>query len=190
MKGKALLLRLAAMAAALFDVAVPVRAADGSQASAELVVVNSKVWTGDAARPEATALAVAGERLVVVGSDAAARALVGEATRVIDAGGRRVVPGFHDAHVHLVSGGFALLAPELRDAPSREELVRRLGAYAATLPPGAGSRTGDGTTRTGPALRSPTAPGSTASPVIIRSSSGGSTATWRSPTAAPWRSPE
>ena len=111
-------------------------ASDVASKSADLVVVNARVWTGDPARPEATALAVVGERLVVVGTDAEARARAGGSTRIVDAGGRRLVPGFIDAHTHIVSSGFQLLAPELRSAGSREELVRRLGEHAARLPAG------------------------------------------------------
>ena len=105
-------------------------------AKADLVVLHARIWTGDPDRPEAAALAAAGERLIAVGSDADVRALVGPDTRVLDAGGRRLVPGFIDAHTHFVKGGFALLAPDLRSARSREEFVSRLAAYADRLPAG------------------------------------------------------
>lgn len=124
-------------AAALLTFAIALSAAtEGALPVADLVVLNARVWTGDLARPDATALAVVGERLVVVGTNAEARSRVGDATRVVDAAGRRVVPGFIDAHTHLVSSGFQLLAPDLRSASSREEFVRRLGEHAAALPAG------------------------------------------------------
>jgi predicted amidohydrolase YtcJ len=71
-----------------------------------------------------------------VGSDAEVLALVGPDTRLIDAHGKRLIPGFIDAHTHFVTGGFALLAPDLRSARSREEFVSRLAAYAKRIPAG------------------------------------------------------
>ena len=127
---------LGALCAALLPLRAAVAPAAGA-APADLVVVGARVWTGDPARPEATALAARGGRLVAVGGDADVRPLIGPSTRVVDARGRRVVPGFVDAHTHFVSGGFHLLAPELRDAASREEFVARLARHAAGLPPGA-----------------------------------------------------
>jgi len=76
-----------------------------SGARADLIVHNAKIATQDTRAPEAQALAVRGERLVAVGSDADVLELRGERTRVIDAGGRRVVPGLDDSHLHAVRGG-------------------------------------------------------------------------------------
>ena len=50
---------------------------------------------------------------------------------MIDAGGKLVLPGFNDAHVHFLSGGFSLANVDLRDATSPEEMARRLKDYAA-----------------------------------------------------------
>ena len=104
--------------------------------AADLVVRHAAIWTGEAARPEASALAVVGERLVAVGSEAEVAAWIGPATRVLDLGGRRVVPGFNDAHTHFVNGGFALLGLDLRHTASPDEFARRIGAAAAALPAG------------------------------------------------------
>src|SRR6186997_2209108 len=60
---------------------------------ADTAFVNGKVWTGDPARPEARAVAVANGRVVAVGTDAEVRAAAGPAAKVVDLGGRRVVPG-------------------------------------------------------------------------------------------------
>src|SRR5262245_46852728 len=73
--------------------------------SADLIVRNAKIATLDDAAPEAQALAVRGEQLVAVGSESEVMALRGERTRVVDAGGRRVVPGLNDSHLHAVRGG-------------------------------------------------------------------------------------
>ena len=69
-------------------------------APADLVFTGGRIYTVDAARSWATALAVSGSRISYVGEDAAALALAGPATRVIDLKGRMVLPGFQDSHVH------------------------------------------------------------------------------------------
>ncbi|MEX2154584.1 MAG: amidohydrolase [Gemmatimonadaceae bacterium] len=102
-----------------------------------LAVVNARVWTGDEERPWADAVAVTGERITAVGSSAEIRKLARPQTRIIDAQGAMLVPGFNDAHVHFLDGGFGLTSVQLRDAKTREEFVRRIKAHAATLPPGA-----------------------------------------------------
>src|SRR5450755_2226846 len=79
-----------------------------SKPTADLIITNAKVWTVDKARPTAQAVAVLGDRIVAVGSTAEIYALRGPDTKVIDAGGKLLVPGFNDAHVHLVSGGRSL----------------------------------------------------------------------------------
>src|SRR5918996_2273381 len=102
-----------------------------------LAIVNARVWTGDARRPWADAVAVTGSRISAVGSSAEIRKLASSATRVVDAQGRMLVPGFIDSHVHFMSGGFGLTSVQLRDAKTREEFIRRIKAHAATLPAGA-----------------------------------------------------
>lgn len=72
-----------------------------SVSAPDLVIRHAKVFTNDTARPWAEAVAIKGERVVAVGADAAIAALAGPSTRVIDAGGRVLVPGFNDARVDL-----------------------------------------------------------------------------------------
>jgi predicted amidohydrolase YtcJ len=74
-------------------------------ADAELVFVGGGVWTLDPARPWATAVAVSGGRVALVGSDLQARELSGPHTQVIDLQGRMLLPGFQDAHSHPLLGG-------------------------------------------------------------------------------------
>jgi predicted amidohydrolase YtcJ len=116
--------------------------APAARAPVTLAIVNAAVWTGDGARPSAEAIAVSGERIAHVGSTAEVRAMAGGA-RVIDAGGRLVVPGFIDTHVHFIEGGFRLASVQLRDASTREEFVRRIGDFARTLPKGSWITGGD-----------------------------------------------
>jgi len=104
--------------------------------AADLIVTNARVWTVDPDRPEAEALAILGDRLVAVGSRAEVEAWRGPSTEVIDAGGRRVLPGFNDAHVHFVDGSAKLSRVDLKDARSPEEFTRRIAEAARALPKG------------------------------------------------------
>jgi predicted amidohydrolase YtcJ len=96
--------------------------------------VNGKVWTVDAAKPQAEAIAVWRDRILAVGTDAEVKALAGPATRVIDLRGRRVVPGFHDSHVHFLMGGESLAQVDLKDAKDEAEFGRRLAEFDKKLP--------------------------------------------------------
>jgi hypothetical protein len=107
-----------------------------AQAPVTLAVVNARVWTGDARRPWADAIAVRGDRIAAVGSGAEIRKLVPAGARLIDARGGMVVPGFVDAHVHFVDGGFRLSSVQLRDASTPAEFAGRIRAFAATVPAG------------------------------------------------------
>jgi predicted amidohydrolase YtcJ len=102
----------------------------------ELIIVNAAVHTMEPSRPTAEAVAVAGNRIVALGSTKELRALAGTGTRVIDAHRNSVLPGFNDAHTHFLTGGFSLSSVDLRDANSIEEMARRLGEYARRTPKG------------------------------------------------------
>ena len=108
-----------------------------------LAIVNARVWTGDSRRPWADAVLVTGDRIAVVGSSAEVRKAVRPLTRVIDASGAMLTPGFIDAHVHFLDGGFGLTSVQLRDARTREEFISRIRTHAATMPPGAWMLNGD-----------------------------------------------
>src|SRR5579862_1152466 len=104
--------------------------------AADLIVTNAKVWTGDAAHPQAQSVAVIGDRIVAVGSDAEVGVLRGASTKVIDAGGKLIIPGFNDSHVHFVSASRDLDQVQLNDATSADEFIRRIRAQAEKTPKG------------------------------------------------------
>src|SRR4051794_11896319 len=83
--------------------------------TADLIVHHAVVYTVADNAPRADAVAIAGDRLIYVGDDAGALSLRGPATRVIDAGGRGVLPGLHDAHGHVLGLGEQLQELDLRD---------------------------------------------------------------------------
>jgi predicted amidohydrolase YtcJ len=103
---------------------------------ADLVVFNANVRTLDPARPAAQAFAVLNGRIVAVGTSAEIKLLAGPKTERIDAGGKLIVPGFNDAHVHFLSGGAGLSSVDLRDAKTPAEFVERIKRFAASLPKG------------------------------------------------------
>jgi hypothetical protein len=109
---------------------------------ATLILINGKVWTENPAQPTAQAVALGGNRIVAVGTDAGVRKLAGAGTRVIDLHGRLLLPGFNDAHVHLFGGGESLTAVQTRDAKSQGEFKQRIAEFAKTLPAGAWIRDG------------------------------------------------
>jgi predicted amidohydrolase YtcJ len=104
--------------------------------AADLIITNAKIWTVDKARPQAEALAVLGERIVAVGSATDVDVWHGPQTRVLDAHGKLLLPGFNDSHVHLADGGSSLQEVQLKDAASPEEFVHRIGERAKITPKG------------------------------------------------------
>jgi predicted amidohydrolase YtcJ len=102
--------------------------------AADLIVTNAQVWTVDREKPRAEAVAVIGERVVAVGSAEEIDAWRGTETRVLDAMGKLLLPGFNDAHVHFLGGGLQLDSVDLRDAATPEEFARRIGKRAKERP--------------------------------------------------------
>src|SRR5437899_12151505 len=74
----------------------------------ELVIINAAIHTMDEKRPTAGAVSILGNRVAAIGSTPEIRAMAGSKTRVIDAGEKLILPGFNDAHVHVLMGGFSL----------------------------------------------------------------------------------
>ncbi len=101
---------------------------------ADRIFVNGRIWTADSAHPYAEALAVAGDRLLVVGANAEARAVAGPDTAVVDLAGRFVVPGFRDSHAHFPGPTDAV---DLGDAAGVRDVQRRIIEFAR-LHPGTG----------------------------------------------------
>jgi len=104
--------------------------------AADLVILNGKVWTVDKTRPWAEAVAIQSERIAAVGTNEEIRRWMGKETKVVDAAGKSVLPGFIDAHAHFATGGFQLSSVDLRDASTPEEFTRRIGEHAKKLPKG------------------------------------------------------
>ncbi len=107
-----------------------------SQPAADLIIRNAKIWTVDKSHPAAEAVAVLGDRVVAVGTNVEIDAWRAARTRVIDASGKLLLPGFNDSHVHFVDGGRSLASVQLNDATSAQEFARRIGEQVRQTPKG------------------------------------------------------
>jgi len=103
---------------------------------ATLAFVDLRVWTGDASRPWAEAVAVRDGRIVAVGSTADVQPLIGPDTERVSVEGALLLPGFIDSHTHLLDGGVTLASVQLRDARSPEQFVQRFADHVAERPDG------------------------------------------------------
>jgi predicted amidohydrolase YtcJ len=111
-------------------------APSGQQPPADLVVVNAKVLTVDANNTQAEAIAIRGNTIAAVGTTAAIRKMAGPTTRVIDAGGRTVVPGFIESHVHATGAARGEVSQTFVQLQSIQEIKDWVRARAKETKPG------------------------------------------------------
>jgi predicted amidohydrolase YtcJ len=104
--------------------------ADRALAPADMVIRHARVYTVDEKRVWAEAVAVRGDRIAWVGSDAEVTAYIGHATRVVDAGGRLLLPGFIDSHFHVLLGGNPDVL-RIENGDSLKEIQRQVREFAA-----------------------------------------------------------
>jgi predicted amidohydrolase YtcJ len=130
--------------ASLVVTALAACSAPESMDEVTMVIRNGRVWTGlTDGSGSATAVAIAGGRISAVGSDADVASLIGPATRIVDARGGLIAPGFIDSHVHFLTGGYRLSSVQLRNAATPEEFADRISAFAASVARGTWITGGD-----------------------------------------------
>jgi predicted amidohydrolase YtcJ len=101
-----------------------------AMAATDLVLFNGQVFTADRAQPKAQALAVADGKVLQVGSDAQIKALIETGTRVIDLGGKTLMPGLIDSHSHAIFGGLEMTSANMQDkVVSLDQLEKKLRAW-------------------------------------------------------------
>ena len=105
-----------------------------SEPAADLILTGGRVWTAEANPAWAEAIAVRGDRIAYVGDTAGASVLRGPKTRVIELAGRLVVPGFNDAHLHLMSGALSLERVDLIEAETVADVQGLIRDFAAANP--------------------------------------------------------
>jgi predicted amidohydrolase YtcJ len=101
---------------------------------ADMILLHGTVYTLNAKQPWAHAVAIRGEKIVAVGDDAEIEMLRGPATKVIDAGGQLILPGFVDCHIHFLEGSISLGQAHLGRAKNPADIQRILREYAETHP--------------------------------------------------------
>ncbi|HEX3544612.1 MAG TPA: amidohydrolase [Candidatus Acidoferrum sp.] len=120
----------------LLCAAAAVRAQESKDAknSADMVVLHGRIYTLDPKQPWAQALAIRGDKIVEVGDDATVGKFRGAGTKIIDAAGQLVMPGFVDCHIHFMDGSLSLSRVNLEGAKDVAEIQQRLRDYAAQHP--------------------------------------------------------
>lgn len=103
---------------------------------ADLVIRNGTVYTVDSLQPAAEAIAVKGDRIVFVGSNADVEKWIGDSTEVIDVEGKAVTPGFIESHGHFLGVGYNVMNLDLSSAKSYDEIVSRVAEAVAKAQPG------------------------------------------------------
>jgi len=121
--------------AAVIPVVMAVACNSSTQPS-DMIITNARIWTGNGAQPYAEAMAVSGDTIIAIGSSRELLKFKSGTDTVIDLGGRFVVPGFIDSHIHMLQGGSNLASVQLRDAATPEVFINRIREYAAKLKPG------------------------------------------------------
>jgi len=135
MRSRIATLIVVAIVAATFVVGLIVGAQrDDHDSPVDLVVLNGRVYTGGAGGAFAEALAIRGNTVLKVGTNRQIKRLVTRGTRTVDAHGGAVIPGFNDAHLHLISGGLGLQQANLLDATTIEEVAATIRAFAQAHP--------------------------------------------------------
>ena len=108
----------------------------GCENKADLVILNAKMWTVDRQNSLAEAIAIQGNKIIAVGWSDEIKKYVGQQTRIIDAGGKLLLPGFNDAHLHFIGGGLSLLKVDLSGKKTEQEILEKISEKAALLPHG------------------------------------------------------
>jgi predicted amidohydrolase YtcJ len=102
--------------------------------AADLALTGGRIYTVDARRSWAEAVAIRGGRIVFVGSDEDAKAHIGPDTKVVELEGRLVMPGFQDAHIHPISAGLEAQSCDLNGLETVEEYLVVIKQYADAHP--------------------------------------------------------
>jgi predicted amidohydrolase YtcJ len=105
-----------------------------SSPPADVIVINARIYTVNPQQKWAEAIAIRGDKIIAVGDQVKIDAYRGSSTHVIDAGGRLVLPGFTDSHIHFIDGALSSQQIQLDDAKTIEEIQRRVKEYAQTHP--------------------------------------------------------
>ena len=110
------------------------QAQSANTSPADMIVLHGRVYTENGKQPWAQAVAIRGAKIVAVGSDTEIKKLRGAGTKIIDAAGRLVLPGFVDSHIHFLDGSLSLGRVNLEGAKDTADIQKRLRDYASQHP--------------------------------------------------------
>jgi predicted amidohydrolase YtcJ len=105
-------------------------------ADADYIISNALIWTANPKAPQASALACKDGKIIYVGDADGAMQHRGQKTKLLDLNRKRIVPGFHDTHVHFLAGGIFLSQVDLKDCATEEEFGKKLREFDQKLAPG------------------------------------------------------
>jgi hypothetical protein len=126
--------RIFPLIVAMLALSLSVALASGPAPSADTIIAHGKVYTGNREQPWADAIAIHDGKIIAVGDEETITKLRADTTKVIDAGGHLVLPGFVDCHVHFMSGSLGLGRVNLAGAKDYSDIQQRLRDYAAKHP--------------------------------------------------------
>ncbi|TSA36635.1 MAG: amidohydrolase [Porphyromonadaceae bacterium] len=104
--------------------------------TADMILINGNILADASEMGRFEAMAVKGDTILALGTNREIEKYQDKNTKVIDAGGKLVVPGFIDSHVHFLQGGISLSSVMLKDAKTKEEFISRIRDFAKTVKPG------------------------------------------------------
>ena len=110
--------------------------ANSQNQTADLIVTNAVVRTMDDKLPRAQSIAVLGNKIIFVGKDSETKKFIGAKTKIIDAKGKVIIPGFNDAHVHILGMGNLFSTVDLRFTRTPQEMVEKIKYQIRFLPKG------------------------------------------------------
>ena len=117
-----------------FAFAAVLSASEAPSRPADVIVTNARIYTVNPRQEWAQAIAIRGDRILAVGETAKIEAYRGKSTKIIDAQGRLVLPGFTDCHIHFLDGSLSLLQVNLDDVTTVAEIQQRVKDYASAHP--------------------------------------------------------
>src|SRR2546421_7968058 len=123
------LCRLLAIAI-IISLCASLQAASPPSNAADTIILNARIYTVNPQQPAAEALAISGEKILAVGTKNEIEKYRGASTRIIDAQGHLVLPGFVDCHIHFMDGSMGLTRVDLNDAKTVAEIQKRVKEYA------------------------------------------------------------
>lgn len=101
---------------------------------ADKILVNGKVWTGDSRNPYVSAVAIRGDKIVAVGTDAQIRSFAGRSTEVIDLAGAFAMPGINDSHIHFLGASLTAFQVDLSGAKTLSDAQKLIKDFATANP--------------------------------------------------------